>query len=90
MWGSGVFQPQHIVVQRRKTGSIRLGRSEKVPTWVKVVRALCHEVIVLRDGLVVETGPTEAIFERPETEYTQALLAAALDLKATETGAVRM
>ena len=57
---------------------------------LKVVRALCHEVIVLRDGLVVETGPTESIFERPETEYTQALLAAALDLKATETGAVRM
>ena len=57
---------------------------------LKVVRALCHEVIVLRDGLVVETGPTEAIFERPETEYTQALLAAALDLEATETGAVRM
>ena len=57
---------------------------------LKVVRALCHEVIVLRDGLVVETGPTEAIFERPETDYTQALLAAALDLKATETGAVRM
>ena len=57
---------------------------------LKVVRALCHEVIVLRDGLVVETGPTEAIFERPGTEYTQALLAAALDLKATETGAVRM
>ena len=37
---------------------------------LKVVRALCHEVIVLRDGLVVETGPTEAIFEsacRPST-----------------------
>ena len=57
---------------------------------LKVVRALCHEVIVLRDGIVVETGPTEAIFEAPKTAYTQALLAAALDLKATETGAVRM
>ena len=57
---------------------------------LKVVRALCHEVIVLRDGAVVERGPTEAIFERPETAYTQALLAAALDLEATETGAVRM
>ena len=56
----------------------------------KVVRALCHEVIVLRDGLVVETGPTEAIFEAPQSTYTQALLAAALDLEATETGAVRM
>ena len=57
---------------------------------LKVVRALCHEVIVLRDGLVVESGPTEAIFEDPRTAYTQALLAAALDLQATETGAVRM
>ena len=37
MWGSGVFQPQHLVVQRRKTGSIRLGRSEKVPTWVYTI-----------------------------------------------------
>ncbi|CAI8039744.1 Uncharacterized ABC transporter ATP-binding protein YejF [Geodia barretti] len=57
---------------------------------LKVVRALCHEVIVLRDGHMVETGPTEAIFEAPQTAYTQALLAAALDLEATETGAVRM
>ena len=57
---------------------------------LKVVRALCHEVIVLRDGHMVETGPTEAIFEAPQTAYTQALLTAALDLEATETGAVRM
>ena len=57
---------------------------------LKVVRVLCHEVIVLRDGLMVESGPTEAIFEDPKTAYTQALLAAALDLEATETGAVKM
>ena len=57
---------------------------------LKVVRVLCHEVIVLRDGLMVESGPTEAIFEDPQTAYTQALLAAALDLEATETGAVKM
>ena len=37
MWGSGVFQPQHLVVQREKTGSVRLGRSEKVPTWVELL-----------------------------------------------------
>ena len=57
---------------------------------LKVVRVLCHEVIVLRDGLVMEHGPTETIFEQAETAYTRALLAAALDLEATETGAVRM
>ena len=56
---------------------------------LKVIRALCHEVIVLRDGQVVEQGPTEQIFEAPRTAYTRALLAAALDLEATETGAVR-
>ena len=39
--------------------------------------------------LVVEHGPTEAIFGAPKTEYTQAL-PAALDLKAIKTGAVRM
>ena len=34
MWGSGVFQSQHLAVQREKTGPVRLGWSEKVPTWV--------------------------------------------------------
>ncbi len=57
---------------------------------LKVIRALCHEVIVLRDGQVVEQGPTGQIFEAAQTPYTRALLAAALDLEATETGAVKM
>ena len=53
-------------------------------------RALPRGDRAARRRSVVERGPTEAIFERPETAYTQALLAAALDLEATETGAVRM
>ena len=57
---------------------------------LKVIRALCHEVIVLRDGQVVEQGPTGQIFEAAQSAYTRALLAAALDLEATETGAVKM
>ena len=56
---------------------------------LKVVRALCHEVIVLREGRVVESGPARAIFESPRTDYTRALLAAALDLEATDSGAVK-
>ena len=56
---------------------------------LKVVRALCHEVIVLRQGRVVERGPARAIFETPRTDYTRALLAAALDLEATGSGAVK-
>ncbi|MEJ1156853.1 ABC transporter ATP-binding protein [Prosthecomicrobium sp. N25] len=55
---------------------------------LKVVRALANEVIVMRDGKVVEQGPSEKIFSRPETAYTKALMAAAFNLEAVE-GAVR-
>ena len=56
---------------------------------LKVVRALCHEVIVLREGRVVEHGSARALFESPRTDYTRALLAAALDLEATDSGAAK-
>ena len=56
---------------------------------LKVVRALCHEVIVLREGRVVEHGSARALFASPRTDYTRALLAAALDLEATDSGAVK-
>jgi microcin C transport system ATP-binding protein len=48
---------------------------------LKVVRALCNYVIVLRNGKVVEEGPAVEIFDRPQSDYTKALLAAAFDLK---------
>lgn len=46
---------------------------------LRVVRALSDEVIVMRDGLVQETGPVDKIFDAPETDYTKRLLAAAFD-----------
>lgn len=49
---------------------------------LKVVKALAHDLIVLKDGKVVEQGPAKAIFEAPQEEYTQALLSAAFDMKA--------
>ena len=52
---------------------------------LKVVRALADEVIVMKDGKVVEHGPRDRIFERPQQPYTQALLKAAFDLEAIET-----
>ena len=49
---------------------------------LKVVRALAHELIVMKDGEIVEQGPSEQIFTTPTTDYTRALMAAAFDLEA--------
>ncbi|SLN54840.1 ABC transporter ATP-binding protein [Pseudooctadecabacter jejudonensis] len=46
---------------------------------LKVVRALSHKVMVMKRGDVVETGAAEAVFERPETDYTRELMAAAFE-----------
>jgi microcin C transport system ATP-binding protein len=55
---------------------------------LKVVRALASEIIVMRQGKVVEAGAAEAVFANPEQEYTRALFAAAFNLRADATGAV--
>lgn len=46
---------------------------------LKVVRALSDEVVVMKDGMVVERGPAQRIFDSPEQVYTKALLAAAFE-----------
>jgi microcin C transport system ATP-binding protein len=55
---------------------------------LKVVRALADEVIVLRNGKVMEQGKAGQIFDAPQTDYTKALMAAAFDLQATDSDAV--
>jgi peptide/nickel transport system ATP-binding protein len=45
-----------------------------------VVRGVSDRVAVMRNGRVVEAGPTEQLFSAPQHEYTQALLAACLKL----------
>jgi microcin C transport system ATP-binding protein len=47
-----------------------------------VVRALANELIVMKDGKVVEAGPAAEIFADPQTDYTRALLAAAFSQEA--------
>ncbi|EKE44470.1 peptide ABC transporter, ATP-binding protein, putative [Oceaniovalibus guishaninsula JLT2003] len=49
---------------------------------LKVVRAMAHQVMVMRRGDVVEAGPAAEVFDAPRTDYTRALMAAAFDLKA--------
>jgi microcin C transport system ATP-binding protein len=55
---------------------------------LKVVRALCNYVIVMKNGKAVEEGPAEEIFSNPQKDYTRALLAAAFNLTATHQAAI--
>ena len=48
---------------------------------LRVVRAMAHKVMVMKQGDVVEMGDGDKIFDAPETDYTKALMAAAFDLK---------
>jgi microcin C transport system ATP-binding protein len=43
-----------------------------------VVRALAHDMIVIKDGKVVERGASHEVFDSPQHPYTKELLAAAL------------
>ncbi|MFB3088116.1 MAG: ABC transporter ATP-binding protein [Acidiferrobacterales bacterium] len=56
---------------------------------LKVIRAMSDEVMVMRDGQVVEHGPAKRIFDDPREPYTRALMAAAFELEMVEEGAVR-
>ena len=55
---------------------------------LKVIRALCNYVIVMRAGKVVEEGPAKEIFSNPKEEYTRTLMAAAFDLSVARQGAI--
>ncbi|MBL8658226.1 MAG: ABC transporter ATP-binding protein [Rhodospirillales bacterium] len=54
---------------------------------LRVVRALAHDVLVMREGKVVEHGNAEAIFAAPQNAYTRALMTAAFALRPVEDGA---
>ncbi len=47
---------------------------------LKVVRALCHRVIVMQHGKIMEEGPVDEVLTRPKTAYTERLVKAAFDV----------
>ena len=61
---------------RRKRGLSYLFISHDL----KVVKALCHNVIVMRQGKVVEAGPTRYVLENPQTTYTKRLVKASFEV----------
>ena len=46
---------------------------------LKVVRALSHKVMVMKNGDVVEQGDAQAVFDAPQSDYTRALMKAAFE-----------
>jgi len=48
---------------------------------LRVMKAMAHHLIVMKNGRVVESGTAETIFNAPQEDYTKALLEAALNLK---------
>jgi microcin C transport system ATP-binding protein len=55
---------------------------------LKVVGALASRVVVMRNGVVVEEGPTAEVFGNPKDPYTRALFAAAFRLETSPEGVV--
>jgi microcin C transport system ATP-binding protein len=55
---------------------------------LRVVRALAHNLIVIRRGTVVEQGTADEVFDNPKNAYTQALMKAALQNEADNSGVV--
>jgi len=47
---------------------------------LRVVRALAHEILVMKDGEIVESGPADAVLDAPRHAYTQELMRAAFEL----------
>jgi microcin C transport system ATP-binding protein len=45
---------------------------------VEVIRAMAHQVIVMKDGAILEAGAVERVLDAPEHPYTKKLVAAAL------------
>ncbi len=45
---------------------------------LRVVRAMSHNVLVMKDGKIVEAGSAQEVFEAPSNPYTKTLLSAAL------------
>ncbi|MCO5733284.1 ABC transporter ATP-binding protein [Rhizobium sp. SSA_523] len=48
---------------------------------LKVVRALCHRIIVMQHGRIVEEGSVNEVLSNPQTDYTRRLVTAAFDIE---------
>jgi len=73
-----------VTIQKQVLGLLQRLQRERGLSYllithdVEVIRAMAHQVIVMKDGAILESGPVDRVFDMPEHPYTQKLVAAAL------------
>jgi microcin C transport system ATP-binding protein len=55
---------------------------------LRVVAALASNLVVMRNGKVIEQGAASDLFKNPKSDYTRALFAAAFKLETAASGVV--
>lgn len=72
-----------VTIQQQMLGLLQRLQKEKGLSYVlithdmDVIRAMAHEVVVMKDGAVVESGSVHTVLDAPQDPYTQRLVAAA-------------
>ncbi|MBT9512567.1 MAG: ABC transporter ATP-binding protein [Acidovorax sp.] len=72
-----------VTIQQQVLGLLQRLQKEKGLSYllithdVDVIRAMAHEVLVMKDGAVLESGSVNAVLDAPQHPYTQRLVAAA-------------
>ncbi len=73
-----------VTIQKQVLGLLQRLQRERGLSYllithdVEVIRAMAHQVIVMKDGAIVESGAVDRVLDAPEHPYTQKLVAAAL------------
>ena len=73
-----------VTIQKQVLGLLQRLQRERGLSYllithdVEVIRAMAHQVIVMKDGAILEAGPVQQVLDAPQHPYTQKLVAAAL------------
>jgi len=73
-----------VTIQKQVLGLLQRLQRERGLSYllithdVEVIRAMAHQVIVMKDGNILESGLVERVLDAPEHPYTKTLVAAAL------------